>query len=288
MPDIRQTSEHAKYLRSQGWIVERLGGTNYFLRKLPILGFILKLQRPNKIVFKNLEKLQNKYRIFQTIVEPVDEKQTEELQSRGYHLSKSPYLPTKTLQINLRESKKNIFANFDKDTRYCLRKVNNFTVFTDTELQSFHEAWQKCVGWKRYVSSKQSLASLKQYYGNNVIFASHNDIGTKNKSMRIPASLPNHIIAGAIFIKSGDTTYYWQAFTSKRGRTSLSQYVLVWQGILWGRKIGADEFDFEGVYDNRFPNKSWRGFTKFKEGFGGTLVQYPGTYIRTRLFGRAK
>lgn len=283
MADIRQSPEYARYLRSQGWMVERVQGTNYALRKLPLLGYILKLQRPEKLDFKTLKKLQNKYRIFQTIIEPLTERQAEAVGGRGYHASKSPYLPTKTLRINLRVSKQKLFANCDKDTRYCLRKAKDIHIFTDPSLDSFHKSWQIATGWSRFVPGKASLASLRKYYRNNVIFASHNGNGTRMIQLPITANSKKKIRAGAIFIKSGNTVYYWQAFTSPAGRSSLSQYAIVWYGILWAKRVGATYFDFEGVFDDRFPNKSWQGFTKFKEGFGGKTILYPETYTSTQF-----
>ncbi|KKP30162.1 MAG: hypothetical protein UR20_C0056G0005 [Candidatus Woesebacteria bacterium GW2011_GWE2_31_6] len=70
MTDIRQTLEYANYLKSNGWIVERINGINYFIKKLPLLGSILKLQRPKEIDFKIIKKLSKKYGVFQTIIEP--------------------------------------------------------------------------------------------------------------------------------------------------------------------------------------------------------------------------
>jgi lipid II:glycine glycyltransferase (peptidoglycan interpeptide bridge formation enzyme) len=58
---------------------------------------------------------------------------------------------------------------------------------------------------------------------------------------------------------------------------------MVWYGILWGKKRGAKMFDFEGIYDSRFPNKSWLGFTHFKKSFGGKEVEYPGCFVKTKL-----
>ena len=43
------------------------------------------------------------------------------------------------------------------------------------------------------------------------------------------------------------------------------------------KKEGKKVFDFEGIYDERFPLISWKGFTRFKKGFGGIEVEYPGT-----------
>lgn len=93
----------------------------------------------------------------------------------------------------------------------------------------------------------------------------------------------NEASAGAIFLLADSIAYYWQAFTSKGGRGKLTQYKIVWEGILWAKKMGAKVFDFEGIYDERFPNKSWLGFTHFKKSFGGYEVEYPGAFIKNRI-----
>ena len=87
--------------------------------------------------------------------------------------------------------------------------------------------------------------------------------------------------AGAIFLIGDGVGYYWQAFTNKEGRKEQIQYKIVWEGILWAKKRGAKVFDFEGIYDPRFPDKSWLGFTHFKKSFGGYEVEYPGAYTKT-------
>jgi len=86
--------------------------------------------------------------------------------------------------------------------------------------------------------------------------------------------------AGAIFLSGDGIGYYWQAFTNREGREKHEQYNIVWEGILRVKKIGARIFDFEGIYDERFPNKSWLGFTHFKKSFGGYEVIHPGTFVK--------
>jgi len=143
-------------------------------------------------------------------------------------------------------------------------------------LQKFHEAWKKSVNFNRYIPSLKSLLKLRKSFpqSKSLFLASHNKIGS--------------IIGGAIFTTSSHdnqtfVTYYWQGFTNPEGRTSLSQYSLLYSGILWARSNGFKIFDFEGIYDERFPNKSWLGFTHFKKQFGGKEILYPGCYTKFRL-----
>src|SRR4030042_1056681 len=91
-------------------------------------------------------------------------------------------------------------------------------------------------------------------------------------------------IVTVLFTRSlHDFGYYWYGFTNNEGRTSLSQYSLLYQGILWAKRQGCKVFDFEGVYDPRFPDKSWLGFSHFKRSFGGYEVEYPGCFIQNRF-----
>lgn len=281
MVDIRQSKEYANYMRSLGWIVVRIDNINYFIRKIPLLGSILKIQRPKEIRFDVIDRLCHKYGVFQTIIEPSLTRigSHELMRSQGYKLAKSTYLPSKTLQIDLTASKEEILKHFKKDARCAIRKGGGLNIkeySTPNKIIKFREAWKNSVKFDRYVPSAKQLIKLKESYPQNksLFLTSHNISGS--------------IIGGALFTTSShgnlkDITYYWQAFTNKEGRALLSQYSLLYQGILWAKKSGYRIFDFEGVYDPRFPNKSWLGFTHFKRSFGGDEVSYPGCYIKFRL-----
>ena len=265
--DIRQTEEYANYLKCEGWIVERIENVNYFIKKLPLIGSILKIQRPEHLDIQTACRLGKKYQVFQTIIEPKTVADSQQLTIDGFKLSKSPYLPSKTLQIDLTKPLK-----FDKETRRCIKigdQVKIKICSTLSDLKEFHNAWRKSVKFTRFVPSLKSLINFRNCFNAHkpIILTSHNVSGS--------------IIGGAIFTRSlHDCAYYWQGFTNKEGRSSLSQYSLVYHGILWAKKMGCKAFDFEGIYDERFPNKSWLGFTHFKKSFGGKEILYPVCYTK--------
>ena len=276
MIDIRQSPEYADYLRREGWIVERINGVNYFLRKLPLIGYLLKIQRPKKIDFEEIDKLCRKYHVFQIILEPKNGSQAPEIKANGFKLGKSPYLPSKTLEIDLRKSEKEIFGGFKKDARQAIRKGSDLKISeysTPKDIKIWREGWKNSVNFKRYVPGTWQLINLRKSFPNNhsLFIASHN--------------IFSRIIGGALFTTSSHdgVAYYWYGFTNSEGRSTLSQYPLLYQGILWAKSQGCKKFDFEGIYDPRFPNKSWLGFSHFKRSFGGTEVTYPGCYTKIRL-----
>ncbi|HJY98265.1 MAG TPA: hypothetical protein VJ227_00970 [Patescibacteria group bacterium] len=272
MVDIRQSVHYANYLKSLGWNVERIAAVNYFVKRFPVIGSVLKIQRPEEIRVDIIQKLSRKYRVFQVIVEPKNKTDAQFLVSAGYKLSKSPYLPTKTLQIDLTRSKEAILKSFKKDARGAIRKGTGLRIkeySTPDEIKSFREGWKNAVNFKRFVPPADQMVNLRREFphDHSLFLASHNISG--------------RIIGGVIFTRSShDIGYYWQAFASKEGRSSLSQYSLLYYGILWAKKMGCKIFDFEGIYDPRFPNKSWLGFSHFKRSFGGFEVEYPGCYTK--------
>ena len=275
MVDIRQSVYYAKYIEREGWIAERIDNTNYFIRKFPVIGSVLKVQRPKEIDFDTVDKLCRKYRVFQIIIEPKDRNQEAGIMNRGYKLSKSPYLPSKTLQIDLTKSKESIFKNFKKDARRAIKRggvkiVKSYS--SPNEIKAWRRVWKNSVSFNRMVAGGEQLINLRKSFPGSysVFLASHNISGS--------------VIGGALFTRSShDIAYYWYGFTNSEGRTSLSQYSLLWQGLLWAKKMGCKIFDFEGVYDERFPMKSWLGFSHFKKSFGGVEVLYPGAYVMNRL-----
>jgi len=245
--DLRQSQEYAKYLKSIGWLVEKINEDYIYIRKIPLTPFsIIKIQRPRKIPFQKIEKIVKKYRAFAIYLEPNFEFRitNHELKKRGYGLSKSPFLPTKTTQLDLIQLEEKILAGMKKDARYELRKAEKEAVqlIKVKDLTKFHRAWKRSVDWRRYVPSLKSLKHLQK-----------------------------------------KTAYYYYAFSSKEGRRKSAQYLLVWEAIKLAKKRGCKIFDFEGIYDERFPIKAWKGFSHFKKSFGGKIIQYPGCFVKYQL-----
>lgn len=264
MADIRQTGKYAKYLEKIGWKVEQTGKNFSFIKGLPLVGRIVKIQRPEEIDIEALDFVRKKHKAFQVIIEPKDKDQGSRIKDQGFKLSKSPYLPSKTLYIDLTKPTRALYTNLKKDARYSLRKTKEINIYEIERAWAFRNAWRLAVNIGHWVPSTHYLTALKNSFGDDALF------------LVTPGGE-----SGAIFLHADKTTYYWQAFSNKRGRQGLYQYKILWSGISWGKQKGAKIFDFEGIYDKRFPNKSWHGFTHFKKSFGGYEVKYPGAFIKT-------
>lgn len=264
MQDIRQNKNYVKYLKLQKWIVEEQNGVLYFIKKILFLS-IIKAQRPKKINYKDIEFLRKKYRAFQIIIEPNSQKEEKDLIKHGYK-NISPYIPSKTVILQLNKQEKTLFDSFPKGTRYSIRKSETVKIFEVKDLTKFRHYWRKSVDFKRHVLSIKQMTDLKNAFGDECKFLTAEDG-----------------ISGAIFLVAGKVGYYWYGFVGPEGRRKLSQYKILWEGIKWAKENGAKYFDMEGIFDERFPISAWKGFTKFKKGFGGKIVEYPGAYQQTYL-----
>lgn len=268
--DLRQSQEYAKYLKSIGWLVEKINGYYVYIRKIPLTPFsIIKIQRPRKIPFQKIEKIVKKYRAFAIYLEPSIINHTPSIIHHGYRLSNSPYLPTKTIHLDLAQPEEKILAQMKKDARYEFRKAEKeaLQLIKVKDLTKFHRAWKKSVGWRRYVPSLKSLKHLKKDFGEKAVFL----------------GIGKPLIAGTVILMANKTAYYYYAFSSKEGRKKSAQYLLVWETIKLTKKRGCKIFDFEGIYDERFPIKTWKGFSHFKKSFGGKIIQYPGCFVKYQL-----
>lgn len=276
MTDLRQTQEYAQYLSSIGWIVEQINGSYYFIKKLPLIGSILKVQRPQSIDFKAIEKLTKKYTVIKTIVEPLPNQPINQLTNQQFHLSKNYFLPTKTLQIDLTKSPKEILRQMSPKTRYNIRlaQKKNIKIHESKDIAEFTSFWQKNLEKSPlpFFSQKKNIIALFKAFGNkaNLLIALPAQAG-KNQ---------NQIIAGLLIFRTNDTAHYMYAAANNTGRQLFAPTLLTWKGILLAKKKKCKIFDFSGIYDERFPLKSWQGFTKFKKGFGGYEVEYPGCFLK--------
>ena len=303
MKDFRQSAQHVNYLKETGWLVEKLGGSFVFIRRLPLIPVsVLKIQRPEKLPdFSKIDQLARKHRAISVTIEPTNRNQVPmksrippalprvlgttgigevgrlKIRNYGYKLSKSPYLPTKTIQLDLAQSQESLLAQMKKDARYSLRKIgcrsNCFEAKNEKEIERFYRAWRRAVGWRKLIPSLKNIKILKKSFGQNAFFL---------------AFKKEEIVAGTIILIAQETAYYYYAFTNPEGRKLLAQSGLVWEAIKKAKKKGCLIFDFEGIFDSRFPVKSWRGFSHFKKSFGGKEVDYPGCFKKNWLSSRRR
>ncbi len=81
------------------------------------------------------------------------------------------------------------------------------------------------------------------------------------------------ILAAGIFAYWQDTAIYLHGASSNDQRDLMAPYLIQWEAIKLAQKSNCQRYDFFGINPER-----WPGVTRFKQGFGGYIVNYPGAF----------
>lgn len=255
MTDLCQSPNYGKYMQAIGWSIGRKNGLQFYIRHFPILGNFIKIPRPQKSINPQIiDSLAKKYHAFAVKVD---------------------FSPTKTLRLDLTLPLSQIQKQMKKDARYEIRKAeeNKIVVRQSNDIEVFIKSWHKNALRRGFwIPFGKEIKSIYEAFEKNtcLLMASHyNNI--------YYCSEP---IAGALILIHDKTAYYFHAASTPEGRKLSAPYLVVFEAIKLAKKKGCQIFDFEGIYDKRFPIASWQGFTHFKKSFGGKEIEYPGGFIK--------
>jgi lipid II:glycine glycyltransferase (peptidoglycan interpeptide bridge formation enzyme) len=84
-------------------------------------------------------------------------------------------------------------------------------------------------------------------------------------------------IAGILTLEHAGTVYYLHGASDREYRALMAPHVLHWNVMLDAKRRGFKWYDFWGI-----DAAKWPGVTRFKLGFGGKLVEYPGSFDLVR------
>lgn len=270
MVDLRQTPEWGFWLAETGWIVDQVKTKNgdsiqIFIRRMPLLPIaFFKLQRfDREIDWKHLDEIKKKYHVLWSVMEPATENIVLDIKKHGYHLTREPYLPTKTRVLNLTKSESQLLAGMSENFRRVIKKGMSAKVVPILPEQ-FYAGWKRWA--KSYILPRNQFDSLVKTFAKKVEFWAAEESGG--------------ILSAIMLLYTADACFYYQTWTSKTGRRGSHHVVLTWETMKRAKQMKKKYFNFEGIQDRRFPIARWDGFTEFKRRFGGEELAYPGSFLK--------
>lgn len=267
--ELQQSPLYAKYIASLNWKIITVDGVRMFYKKIPFVGGILKIQRPDKL--PNITKLVTGLRIKTVAIDPIEKQNVSEYKRWVKKLNsfcrvvRSGYMPTKTILVDLTPNEEDIFAGFSEAKRRAVRKAikNEITVKESKDIKGLIRIKNKSGGFLGFITT----VGTDKFW--NIMAPRHVTVAL--------ARYRNSVVGGVLIVFWKTRAYYWIAGATKEGKKLFAPTILVWESLKIAKRHGSKQFDFLGVWDERKPNEhhDWKGFTRFKEGFGGKTLYYP-------------
>lgn len=247
--------------------IPHLPYTVLYLPKGPLpddfmLATLLKIGQEKNAIFIKLEPdvevAETKYQI------PVN---------RNLVLSPRPLFTKYTFQIDLTKSEKELMSQMKEKTRYNVRlaQKHGVKVLEDNSPEAF----------EIYLRLLAETTTRQKFYAHN------EDYHRKMWEIFAPSGFVHLLLAyyqekplvAWILFRFRETLYYPYGASSAEHREVMASNLIMWEAIKLGKKLGCQIFDLWGCLGpNPSPADPWYGFHRFKEGYGGKLVEFIGTY----------
>jgi len=240
-----------------------------FIKKTSIVT-VAKIRRPQEIInWKGIKEALNHYRVHVCRIDP-EEANSAEFAKNGFKPEKNQMVATKTLLLDLTKTEENILKDFTTETRRKLRKLgvmgyglelNDFDNFYKILKEGYREIDVWC-------PPKSEYSALVESFVKKCFCVT---IGDK---------------AGCLVIIHQQVAEYYYASATKTGKAENLPYLVAWEAMREAKKRGAQLWDWNGLYDERWPEKRYLGFSFFKKRFGGVEYELAGGFLGWRLLGR--
>lgn len=190
--------------------------------------------------------------------------------------------PGQTLIVDLRQETESILAAMHEKWRYNIRLAERKGV--KVFMAGSHDPIALEIFWQLMSETTERdgfRAHDKEYY-RLMLETLSGDPATDGKKRPVARLLfaehDGKVLAANLMLYFGTTAIYLHGASSRSRREVMAPQALHWQAIQDAKFWGYTDYDFWGVAPEGAEDHAWAGITRFKRGFGGRYVSYPGTY----------
>ena len=280
-----QSLEWAEFRKKTGIKVIKGDGFQLTIHKIPhtlwTIGYLPKGPLPDKEMLEELEKIGREEKCIFIQIEP----NVPVLRSlKGLQPSFHPLFTKYTFILDLTKSEQELLAGMHPKTRYNIKVAQKHGVKVVED--NSDEAFETYLKLTRETTKRQGFyAHTENYHRLQWQTLPHKII---NRKSSIINQLSSHLllakyqkkilVAWTVFVY-GDTLYYPYGASSSENRETMASNLMVWEAIRFGKKLGLKKFDMWGsLGPNPDKKDPWYGFHRFKEGYGGKLVEFVGSF----------
>ncbi len=249
-------------------IKKKIFGFSYwFCPRGPVIGVESKKLKVESFLFDEISSLAKKEGVIFLRFEPELEIGNLPAGRQGWKLKIVRSIdiePSKTAIVNLQKTEDELLTAMHQKTRYNVRLAEKKGVTVRTagkeDFDSFWRIMKQTEGRDNFrLHSQKHYRQIMQLDSNFIRL--------------LLAEYQGKVVAAVLASFFGDTITYIHGASSNEHRNVMAPYLLHWQIIKSGKAAGYKYYDLNGVDE-----KKWPGVTRFKIGFGGEIVNYPGTF----------
>ena len=230
-------------------LTQMLGGFKSPVRKF--LGWLIDLARREEAIFIKIE--------------PTVDYVAQLLVESGFKKSSKFIQPSKTVVVDLDESEENLLGRLHPKTRYNIKvaQKHGVEVKAAADIETFWPLIEK-------TAARDKFSSHPKSYYQKLLEAVH---GGMMHTKLFTAFYNRMPVAAAIVLFYGDTGYYLHGASDYDSHKYMAPYLLHWETMRYLKSQALKKYDLWGIDAQR-----WPGVTRFKLGFGGRVVEYPGSF----------
>ena len=207
----------------------------------------------------------------------------------GWSPSHAMFQPKRTIKVRVDRPDDELLERMKPKTRYNVRLAERrgvtVRVGSLAELPAVYQALQETA--ERNVFGIHSL----EYY-QDVLKTFGPDLAL------LIAEVNGDLAAAVVAIRQGREAVYMYGASTAQHQRHMPAYLVQFEAMRWARESGCDWYDFWGIPDSDLPPADvedgdgkylnvrsglW-GTYRFKQGFGGGVVSYPGVFERVYLW----
>ena len=181
--------------------------------------------------------------------------------------------PKDTLVLELDKTVEQLLADMHPKTRYNIALANKKGV--KMRVSQKQEDLKHFLSLIKKTASRQQINTHSEKYY-QILWQS---LLKNNTGKLYLAEINGKIVAANLLIEFGNAVTYLHGASDYEHRKFMAPHLLQWQAIKDAKENNFEIYDFWGIAPADGSKPKWEGFTRFKKGFGGRIISYPGTKI---------
>ena len=178
-----------------------------------------------------------------------------------------------TFQVDLTKSEEEMLAAMRPKTRYNIGVAQKHGV--EVSEDNSPQAVEEFVRLTAETTKRQGFYAHDEKY-QRLMWASLSSVGMAK--MLVAWWQGKVLAAWVVFVFNG-VIYYPYGASSAENREVMASNLLMWEVMKLGKRLGCKTLDMWGALGpNPNQHDPWYGFHRFKEGYGGQLVEFVGSF----------